>query len=106
MSAQAYQFPEERHYIRFSLSPATTDELRIRKAISTALAQSFGITAESTYVDVLWVSGDGKECVLRVHQSDATKVITSLVSSSDTPRLALVKESPFLPSLIVSSEPL
>jgi len=54
------------HYIRFRISPPSSDALGIRKAISDALLQTFGLSAESTYVDVLSIAESGQECVLRV----------------------------------------
>ena len=54
------------HYIRFRISPPSSDALSIRKAISDALLQTFGLSAESTYVDVLSIAESGQECVLRV----------------------------------------
>ncbi|EKM52385.1 uncharacterized protein PHACADRAFT_61360, partial [Phanerochaete carnosa HHB-10118-sp] len=53
------------HYIRFSVSPANTDGLTIRKALQDALLQSFGLTSANVYVDVLWLAEDGAEVVVR-----------------------------------------
>ena len=57
----------ENHYIRFSIVPATKEELTLRKAFTDALLQSFGATS-STFLDLLWLSDEGTECVVRVHK--------------------------------------
>lgn len=54
------------HYIRFSVSPANTGGLIIRKTLQDALLQSFGLTSANVYVDVLWLAEDGVEVIVRV----------------------------------------
>jgi len=64
----------ESHYILLSISPPTHDILTLRKTISDALSESFGLTFASTYLDILWVEemgvgGEGaKKCVVRVNK--------------------------------------
>ncbi|TFK71229.1 hypothetical protein BDN72DRAFT_837985 [Pluteus cervinus] len=88
------------HYLRLSLSPPTQDIFRIRKVLETALTQSFGITAAGTQLDVLWLADTGEEVIIRVQDDDAPRVLAALVATNDLPRMSLVQESPFLPSLV------
>ncbi|RDX47654.1 hypothetical protein OH76DRAFT_1405715 [Lentinus brumalis] len=88
------------HYIRFSVSPASTDILTIRKSIQDALGQSFGLVSSHTYVDVLWIANDGSEVVVRIGPSDAPKLLAAVTAWTGSLRLSLVKESSFLPSLL------
>ncbi|PPR05440.1 hypothetical protein CVT26_011318 [Gymnopilus dilepis] len=88
------------HYLRFSIAPSTTSELSARKVISDALTESFGLTSASTNVDILWLSGDGSQCIVRCHKEDTAKLAGALASRTDSPRLTLQTESPFLPSLL------
>ena len=59
------------YYLRFKITSPTKDILMIRKTITDCLAQSFGSTVASMYLDILWIDdsddGDGKECVVRTH---------------------------------------
>ncbi|KAH0833930.1 hypothetical protein J3R83DRAFT_11117 [Lanmaoa asiatica] len=55
------------HYIRLSLEPRCTDVLLIRKSLQDALADTFGLTFASTYIDVLSVNELGSETVVRVN---------------------------------------
>lgn len=55
------------HYIRLSMQPRCTDVLLIRKSIQDALAEMFGLTFASTYIDILFVSELGSESVVRVN---------------------------------------
>ncbi|KAH9922223.1 uncharacterized protein B0H18DRAFT_879512 [Fomitopsis serialis] len=93
------------HYARFSVAPACADALSIRKSIQDAFTQSFGLVSANTHVDVLWVADDGSEAVVRLAESEATKLLASVTAYSGRPRLSLVKESSFLPSLL-SVQPL
>ncbi|OBZ74277.1 hypothetical protein A0H81_05507 [Grifola frondosa] len=88
------------HYIRFSVSPPCPDELTLRKSIQDSLGQSFGVVSSHTYVDVLWLADDGSEMVVRIGQADSAKLMVSVTASTASPRLSLVKESPFLPALL------
>ncbi|KII83656.1 hypothetical protein PLICRDRAFT_448119 [Plicaturopsis crispa FD-325 SS-3] len=97
--ANHYPMPSRFHYIRFSLSPPCTDPLILRKTIQDAMTQTFGLLS-STYTDVLWIADDGSASVLRVDKGDAATVMAAAVAATNSPRLALVKESPFLPSLL------
>ncbi|KAJ3934076.1 MAG: hypothetical protein NXY57DRAFT_890881 [Lentinula lateritia] len=87
------------HYLRFELQPKVTSEISIRQNIHQALLDSFGITGGSIHLDILWVSDDGLETVVRVDSRDARKVLAAATSSS-FPKFQLVKESSFLPSLL------
>jgi len=49
------------------MQPRCTDVLLIRKSIQDALAEAFGLTFASTYIDVLSVSELGSESVVRVN---------------------------------------
>ncbi|TFK29165.1 hypothetical protein FA15DRAFT_610895 [Coprinopsis marcescibilis] len=98
----AQTFPistHDKHYIRFSVSPPTSDALSLRKAIADSLTEAFGATSTSTRVDILWIAEDGKEMVIRTHPEDAPKILASVVTSSERPRLSVLQESPFLPTL-------
>lgn len=110
------------HYIHLKILPPTSDALIIRKIIADALSQTFGLSTEGTYVDILSLSEGGGTCVLRVQQkcayslhasvvsvsdtpgSDAPKIITSLATWTGNCQFSLIRESPFLPSLL--AEPL
>ncbi|KIY48573.1 hypothetical protein FISHEDRAFT_43010 [Fistulina hepatica ATCC 64428] len=95
------------HYIRLHLSPAGRDPLSVRKSIQDALAQSFGATSAGTYLDILWISDDGEECVIRVDRSDTARVLAAAMASSAPGQMfTLVKESSFLPAVTNLSEPL
>ena len=112
------------HYIRFSVSPACIDILAIRKSMQDALGQSFGLVSSHTYVDVLWLAEDGSEVVVRIGPryaffadgafqeadhlialSEAPKLLAAVTAWTGSPRLSLVKESSFLPSLLSVSTP-
>jgi hypothetical protein len=58
----------ENHYMRLSITPATKEELTLRKTVTDALMQGFGATSSSTFLDLLWLSDEGTECVFRVHK--------------------------------------
>ncbi|KAG6811504.1 hypothetical protein H0H92_007106 [Tricholoma furcatifolium] len=88
------------HYIRIALTPPSTyrDALTIRKTLQDALTQTFGVTSAGLHVDILWVAEDSSD--------DASKILAAIVAWSDAPSLRVVRESPFLPSLAVSDDPL
>ncbi|KAI1790548.1 hypothetical protein LXA43DRAFT_482963 [Ganoderma leucocontextum] len=88
------------HYIRFGVSPPCADPLTIRKSIQDALGQSFGLVSSHTYLDVLWLSDDGAALVIRIGQSDAPKLLAAVAAANVGPKLSLLKESTFLPSLL------
>ncbi|KAE9401842.1 hypothetical protein BT96DRAFT_1089496 [Gymnopus androsaceus JB14] len=87
------------HYLHLALQPRVPGALSIRQSIHEALLESFGITGGSIHLDVLWVSDDGSEIVLRVDPQDASNVLAAATVSS-SPKMQLIKESPFLPSLL------
>ncbi|KAJ7163490.1 hypothetical protein C8R43DRAFT_1062509 [Mycena crocata] len=105
--------PQPFQYLLLRTTPPA-DELTLRRALQTALNQAFGLTAAGTHVDVLWVQSGGDEGtdvsgrgVVRVDNGDdATRVLASIVSSSASPRLELIKSSTFLPSFLVDDAPL
>jgi len=68
----------ENHYIRFSILPATKEELALRKTVADALTQSFGVTS-STPLDLLWLSDEGTECVFRVQKESAAFHVDYLI---------------------------
>ncbi|CAL1698211.1 unnamed protein product [Somion occarium] len=92
------------HYIRLSVNPPSTEALSLRKAMQDALSQSFGLISANTYIDVLWLSDDGSQMVVRVSNSEARKVMAAVATFTGSPALSVVKESSFLPSLL-SSKP-
>ena len=61
-----HQIKSNQHYIRFSLDPPCEDAMIVRKALQDALLQSFGLTSANLYIDVLWLSGDGRQTVIRL----------------------------------------
>ncbi|KAH9852999.1 hypothetical protein C2E23DRAFT_729913 [Lenzites betulinus] len=92
-------------YIRFAVSPPCAGALTLRKTIQDALGQSFGLVSSHTYVDILWTADDGSALVVRIGESDAPKLLAAVTASNAMPRLSVVKESPFLPTLL-GGEPL
>ncbi|KAJ4480869.1 hypothetical protein J3R30DRAFT_3287989, partial [Lentinula aciculospora] len=93
------------HYLRLKLLPKIPSELSIRQSLHRALLDSFGTTGGSIHLDVLWVSDDGSETVVRVNpRRVSSKNVLAAATSSASPKFQLVKESPFLPSLL-SAEP-
>ncbi|TEB33885.1 hypothetical protein FA13DRAFT_1730155 [Coprinellus micaceus] len=94
-----------KHYIRLTVRPAA-DALTIRKSLSNTLNETFGTTAASVNIDVLWVEEDGSEAVVRMHPDDAPKVLSAVVSSSGSPKLSLIRESPVLSTLGVKQDAL
>ncbi|KAF5376733.1 hypothetical protein D9615_007892 [Tricholomella constricta] len=105
-TSMQHSLPTQYHYVRIAVAPVTgRDALGLRKAVQDALTQTFGVTSAALYVDFLWVAEDGGQFVIRVQKDDASKILAAIVAS-DAPKLSLVKESPFLPSLISVDEPL
>ncbi|OSX58012.1 hypothetical protein POSPLADRAFT_1124173, partial [Postia placenta MAD-698-R-SB12] len=92
--------PSSYHYVRFTATPSCTDAVTVRKSIQDALGQTFGMLYANTYVDILWIADDGSETVVRVAASEAAKLMASVAVYQGSPRLSVVKESPFLPSLL------
>ncbi|KAJ3742800.1 hypothetical protein DFH05DRAFT_1401224 [Lentinula detonsa] len=87
------------HYLHLKLQPKITSELSIRQSIHQALLDSFGITGGSIHLDILWISDDSAEIIVRVDPRDARNVLAAATSLS-SPKIQLVKESHFLPSLL------
>ncbi|KAH7911132.1 hypothetical protein BJ138DRAFT_1151359 [Hygrophoropsis aurantiaca] len=96
------RIPASCHYICFALAPSCCDALTIRKALQDSLTQMFGVTS-STYIDILSINEDGTQVVVRVGEKDAPKLMAAVVSSSASPKFSLIKESPFLPSLLATN---
>ncbi|KAJ7868521.1 hypothetical protein B0H14DRAFT_3441145 [Mycena olivaceomarginata] len=90
----------------------SAEELTLRQTLQENLSQAFGITASGTHLDVLWVdttprekdAGTGRALIRIDHGDDAARVLASIVASSSSPRLALIKASVFLPSLLVDDD--
>jgi len=61
-----HSFPSRYHYIRLAVSPPNPDALSLRKTLQDSLTQTFGVTASSTYIDILWVAEGGEQFVVRV----------------------------------------
>ncbi|KAI0830294.1 hypothetical protein BC628DRAFT_1313200 [Trametes gibbosa] len=93
-------------YIRFAVSPPSADALTLRKTLQDALGQSLGLVRAHTYVDLLWLADDGSALVVRVGESDASSLLAAVTASTARPRLSVVKDSPFLPALLCTAEPL
>lgn len=77
-----HSFPSDYHYIRLAVSPSNTDALVLRKTLQDALTQTFGITASSTYIDILWVADGGEEFVVRVGNGSVMFLTHSYVLES------------------------
>jgi len=102
---QSHSLSTDYHYIRVSIFPPTQDILTLRKTMSDALAECFGITSGSMYLDILSLESHGKECLVRTRNAiDARKVVAALAVAETPVRLALIMESPFLPSLLNSEK--
>ncbi|KAI4525134.1 hypothetical protein K525DRAFT_192297 [Schizophyllum commune Loenen D] len=88
------------HFCRFSLSPACSDALTLRKTLEDALEQTFGATSARSAIDILWTSDDGTQVLVRTAAGDAPKLLAAVATYDGSLRLTLMKESPFLPSLL------
>ncbi|KAJ7607546.1 SNF2 family N-terminal domain-containing protein [Roridomyces roridus] len=102
--------PQPYQYLLLHVSPPA-DQLTLRKALQESLSQSFGLTASGTHIDVLWVGVDPKTttakgtAAIRVASGeDTTRILASIVSSSSSTRLQLIRASAFLPSLLVDDD--
>jgi len=60
------------------------EELTLRKTVADALTQSFGLTSSSTPIDLLWLSDEGTECVLRVQKESVAFRAERIQIYSDT----------------------
>ncbi|KAF8214730.1 hypothetical protein K438DRAFT_1562465 [Mycena galopus ATCC 62051] len=98
-----FDLPLCSQYLLLRTSPPA-DELTLRQTLQENLGQAFGTTAAGTHVDVLWVGNDGRALVRVGHRADATRVLASIVTTSSSPRLVLIKTSVFLPSLLVDDD--
>ena len=114
--------PQTQHYIRFSITPPSSDALLVRRALQEALVQSFGAARSHTYLDVLWVADSGSECVVRTGgttyvlppllrkkrsltiRRDAASVMAAAAVFQGQPRLSTLRESPFLPAISGDSD--
>ncbi|PCH43159.1 hypothetical protein WOLCODRAFT_164278 [Wolfiporia cocos MD-104 SS10] len=95
-------FSSSYHYIRLSVSPPCADVLTLRKTMQDALLQTFGLLSANTYIDVLSLAEDGSEVVVRIAKNEAAKLLAAVAAFAGSPRLSVIKESPFLPSLLLS----
>ncbi|EIN05182.1 hypothetical protein PUNSTDRAFT_137863 [Punctularia strigosozonata HHB-11173 SS5] len=98
--------PQTHHYIRIDVSPPTSDALALRKLIQDAAASTSGLV-HSSHVDVLWVADSGDHAVLRTNPLEAQQImaaiaLTPLSQNASSTRLSVAKDSPFLPSLLVT----
>lgn len=97
-------FSNRHSYIHFSINPPCTDALKLRKAIQDGLAETFGITASGTYLDILWIAESGSEIVIRLSEEDAPKLMAAVVITPVSPRFSTIKQTNFLPSLTSSKQ--
>ncbi|KAF7373803.1 hypothetical protein MSAN_00592000 [Mycena sanguinolenta] len=104
-----FDLPPRSHYLLLRTSQPV-EELALRQILQENLSQAFGVTASGTHLDVLWVKEpkpnetDGRVLIRVDHGDDATRVLASIVASSSSPRLALIKASAFLPSLLLDDD--
>ncbi|KAH9920837.1 uncharacterized protein BXZ73DRAFT_52011 [Epithele typhae] len=94
------RLPPAHNYVRLAVAPPCNDAITLRRTIQTALGQSFGLVSSHTYVDVLWIAEEGTEAVVRISPSETEKLLAAVAAASALPRLSLVKQSTFLPSLL------
>ena len=76
----SHQLELQFRYVRFAVSPPTKDPLTLRKAFQDALIQTLGITSAGTYMDVLWVAGNGAEVIVRVRDEHVLIFQSSYIS--------------------------
>ncbi|KAG0706243.1 hypothetical protein DFH29DRAFT_798653 [Suillus ampliporus] len=86
-------------YIHFSINPPCADALKLRKSMQDGLAETFGIIASGTYLDILWIAESGSEIVIRLSVEDAPKLMAAVVTTPASPRFSTIKQTYFLPSL-------
>jgi hypothetical protein len=60
-----YHLRSEYRYIHLAVSPPCSEVLTLRKALQDALLPTFGISSW-TYLDILWVSENGGDTIVRV----------------------------------------
>ncbi|KAF8502992.1 hypothetical protein BU17DRAFT_58645 [Hysterangium stoloniferum] len=92
--------PNVYRYIRLSVKPSISEGLTIRKLLEIAMLQSFGVTRAGTYMDVLWISEEGHEVVIRIADADAETLLAAVVVLDNPVRLSVVKHSGFLPAIL------
>ncbi|KAG2344632.1 hypothetical protein BDR05DRAFT_961537 [Suillus weaverae] len=91
-------------YIHLSINPPCADALKLRKVMQDGLAETFGITASGTYLDILWIAESGSEVVIRLSEEDAPKLMAAVVITPASPRFSTIKQTSFLPSLTLLKE--
>ncbi|KAG1721966.1 hypothetical protein EDB19DRAFT_1770323, partial [Suillus lakei] len=74
--------------------------LKLRKSMQDGLAETFGITAAGTYLDILWIAESGSEVVVRLSVEDAPKLTAAVVITPASPRFSMIKQTNFLPSIL------
>ncbi|KAJ6465698.1 hypothetical protein C8R45DRAFT_490774 [Mycena sanguinolenta] len=104
-----FDLPPRSQYLLLRTSPPV-EELALRQILQENLAQAFGVTVSGTHLHVLWVKepkqneADGRALIRIDNGDDVTRVLAALVASSSSPRLALIKASAFLPSLLLDDD--
>ncbi|KAJ7054587.1 hypothetical protein C8F01DRAFT_995284 [Mycena amicta] len=93
----ARQLPIRFEYVLLRTCPPS-EALTIRQTLQESLAQSFGLTASDSHLDVLWVGA--------TPHTDASRVRAAITASVASPRMELIRNSTFLPSLLVQEQPL
>ncbi|KAF8586409.1 hypothetical protein K439DRAFT_1340903 [Ramaria rubella] len=96
--------PKLYRYIRFSIEPGIQEPLFLRKTLENAMLQSFGVSRAATYMDVLWISTDGRAAVVRISESDAEALLAAVVVLDKPVRLSVTKHSSFLPTILGDAE--
>ncbi|KZT21289.1 hypothetical protein NEOLEDRAFT_1073672 [Neolentinus lepideus HHB14362 ss-1] len=94
------------YYVLFSVSPAQSNVLSIRKKIQDALTEVFGITQSGDYMDILWTAEDCSEILIRMATTESPVLLAAVVTFRSSPRLSVIKRSTFLPSLLSRSNTL
>lgn len=56
---------DEEIYLRFIVTPSTSDEILLTKSIHDAMDQSFGLSRAYTFFDIVWNSQSGSEFIIR-----------------------------------------
>jgi len=64
------------------------------------LAETFGVTASGTYLDILWIAEGGSDVIIRLAVEDAPNFLAAVVATTTPPRFSMIKETCFLPSLL------
>ncbi|KAF9529118.1 hypothetical protein CPB83DRAFT_284683 [Crepidotus variabilis] len=87
------------YYIRYSIAPPTQDGLTIRKVLAEAITQSFGMSAEGIYIDILWIKPSGEECAVRLNHGDAMTLLSASASFTGSVKFCVKHSSSSLIAL-------